>query len=130
MAEKIFNFMAAEKQIDAAASSCGVAACEGEPMSANAAAALREIGVNNTEHTSRQLTEDILQNADLIIAMTRAQTDILRRFQDAVCIAEYNGGKDISDPYGMPVSAYRKTAQELINAIEKIVAALETEKKS
>jgi protein-tyrosine phosphatase len=60
-------------------SSAGVAAMVGEPMPEQAAAQTIGYGGNPSGHAARQLTEQLVENADLVLTMERAhRADVVR----------------------------------------------------
>ena len=60
-------------------SSAGVAAMVGEPMPEQAAAQTIGYGGNPSGHAARQLTADMVENADLVLTMERAhRADVVR----------------------------------------------------
>src|SRR5215212_11146019 len=69
MAEAIFNALAGERGLLWRAESAGVAALVDEDITPNARAALDEVGIYANEHRARQVEEEILEEADLVLAM-------------------------------------------------------------
>src|SRR5213593_780141 len=55
--------------------SAGVGAIDGQPPSAHAARALRELGVDISRQRSRMLMADLVQEADYIFGMTHGHVD-------------------------------------------------------
>src|SRR5918997_5376204 len=81
MAEAIFNALAEERGLAWRAQSAGVAALEGEDITPNARAALDEVGIYTNEHRAWQVGEEMLGEADLVLAMgPRHVATIRRRF--------------------------------------------------
>ena len=112
--------------------SAGVAASYGAPASRAAVTALAEKGVNMSSHASRPLTPDLARTADLIVAMTAAQRDIvsalypaeadkvflLRAFDpSADCL-------DVEDPIGMTLDTYREIRDQIAEALPGLVEFL------
>lgn len=112
--------------------SAGLSAEPGAPASANAVKALKEAGIPFKTHAATRLTAELASGADLILAMTSAQTAAVK----ALCpeaagrvhaLKEYaGGGGDVEDPYGGGESAYRASLAEIRAAVG---AALERFKK-
>lgn len=115
--------------------SAGLWAEEGEPASAGAIAAMAERGIDITDHSSRRLTRQMVEEADLILGMTRDHVEALQvAFPEArerihLLAAMAGERHDVADPYGRSLAAYRITAGELERLIEngykRIVALAE-----
>lgn len=96
--------------------SAGVGAVEGQPPSAHAVRALRELGIDISQQRSRMLTPDLVERADYIFGMTHTHVDsinllfpqaaektfLLREFDETLDEFE----KDISDPIGGSYETY------------------------
>ncbi len=78
MAEAIFNALAEDRGLDFRAESAGVAALKGKPIAPNASAALEEIGVYAGGHSARQVSAEMLEEADLVLTMTPRHVAELR----------------------------------------------------
>lgn len=80
MAAAIFDALADERSLNLLASSAGVAAFEGAPMDQKARAALEEIGIYpEAHHQARQVSRELLEDAELVLAMTPRHVAQLRR---------------------------------------------------
>src|SRR5918998_3084690 len=79
MAEAIFNALAEEKGLPWRAVSAGVAALEGEDITPNARAALEEVGIYPEDHRARQVSEAMLEEAELVLAMSPRHVAALNR---------------------------------------------------
>lgn len=97
-------------------SSCGLFA-DTSPVSQNSAAVMSEIGIDISDHISRQITKEDIENADRIICMSKSHKQNLESI--GVQKAEVLG-KGISDPYGCPLDVYRLCRDEIINEIDKL----------
>jgi len=83
MAEAIFNALAGERGLAWRAESVGVAALVDEDLTPNARAALDEVGIYANEHRARQVSEEMLEEADLVLGMGPRHVAALRgRFGD------------------------------------------------
>ena len=103
-------------------SSAGTSAIPGDTVSPNAAALLREYGINAAGHRSRMLSKEITGQAELIFALTRSHLDqIGAMFPEAKFKALPLGNKDIADPIGAGLEAYKKVFEEIRQAVEKDV---------
>lgn len=111
--------------------SAGLMAGYGHPASEAAVTALREVGVDMTDHVSRPLTAALANAATLIIVMTAAHKDQLQlRFsgtgEKAFLLKSFldEPGADVLDPIGMPLSVYRKLRDDMNEAIPEIIEFL------
>lgn len=107
-----------------AAESAGVGAWGGSPATPEAVAAMREIGIDISAHRSRPLTRRLADEAAVILAMTEShRREIARRFPEAeaktfpVCGFGPGAARDVADPAGYSVDVYRRTRDELIQAL-------------
>lgn len=100
-------------------SSAGMAAWEGEEISAHALEILNEQNVALSKHRSRRITAELMADADWIIPMTHAQEEGLKRlFPQYVhktrCLGNWGDPKrDILDPWMGSLEVYRQTAKEI-----------------
>lgn len=107
--------------------SAGIFASQGQPASAYAVKALNELGVDILAHRSQPLNEDLINEADLIIAMTENHRQaLLRQYPNSGDKVFTLGGlselpSDIPDPFGGSIDIYRKTADEIYKRVKAIV---------
>lgn len=88
---------------------------DGDPVSENSAAVMKEIGIDISAHRSRHITADNL-NADRIICMTSAHKSALA----AAGIDSTVLGGGISDPFGSGLEVYRKCRDEITSAVRQL----------
>lgn len=117
-------------------SSAGVCAADGLPVSHNAVAVLQEKGIDISDHRARHLSPEMIEEADLLIAMTQGhrnairtiapETDgkvfLLKSFGVAQCAA------DIADPVGADLAVYRRARDEIDAALPDLVLFLMEER--
>jgi len=126
MAEALFNEIAAAHQSDIRAESAGLSASNGLPATDGACAAMRRLGLDVAAHCSRRLTHDLINRADLILAMSTVhRRRIAGSFPEArskvVVLGDYAGiAGDVEDPFGGTLEAYYSCAEQL----SQLVAAL------
>lgn len=135
MAAALFNAYAEEKQqaakIKWQALSAGLHTRDGLAASEFAILVLREIGIDISGHSSVQLTEELLAEADIVATMTGSQQDLLRGFLPELdskikTLAEWahetatESAGDVPDPYAQPEAVYRATRDHLQALIESL----------
>lgn len=133
MAEAIFNALASDAGIPYRAQRAGVAALVGETMAPNAVAVLEEVGVYPGEHRARQVDEPMLEEADLVLAMTPKHVAALQHFSvgspEKMCtlLGYAHDAPDlegVSDPYGQSIVTYRASVRRIFETVEALVARL------
>lgn len=101
--------------------SAGVSAYPGEPMTSEAAQALRLLGIDPRRHTSTPLSREMLNEADVVFAMTASHAAAARSIDAAsagkVLLLD-PAGRDIPDPIGSPLDVYEGTARTIRGMIE------------
>lgn len=126
MAEAVFNSMVADAS-DFSASSCGIYADGVSPISENARKALLDIGIEFT-HTSRPLTEKLIEEADIIIGISASHARTLinsyDRYKDKIFAFPF----DVSDPFGGDLDIYKKCLKQIREGVSVIINTL-TDKK-
>ena len=104
--------------------SAGLAA-DGSPVSANAVAVLREIGVDIAGRASRPVTAEMCRQADIIAVMSPQHAAALTlRFgvpTEKVRVL----GSGIPDPFGSGKDIYRLTRDRLDEAVAALLSSLE-----
>ncbi|NLY80846.1 MAG: low molecular weight protein arginine phosphatase [Lysinibacillus sp.] len=125
MAEAILK----HKNIDGVhVKSAGIYALEGGKISENSKTVLEQESIQ-FQHTTRQVKNEDIEWADLILTMTTAHRDmILQLFENAqgktYTLKEYvapYSSLDVSDPYGGDLNTYKNTYDELNRLIEELV---------
>lgn len=101
-------------------SSAGISALVGRPMDATAQALLEEHDMDGSRHVARQLDDDMIRDADLILGMERAHIDaIVRRAPHAMgrtmLLGKWIQSREIADPYRQQRPAFEHVYQ-LIDA--------------
>jgi protein-tyrosine-phosphatase len=135
MAAAIFDALAQDRGLSCRAESAGVTALEGNPMAPNALVALEEVGIYPQDHRARQVSEAMLEEADLVLAMSPRHVAALNRnFKNLsdnklYTLPEYASGvsseEEIPDPYGHTITAYRASVRQLLEYVEGVIERLE-----
>lgn len=121
MAAALFNKMMGDcGKPEIQAESAGLAAFEGEPTSANAQAALREIGIDLSAHRARRITPGLLQGCDAVYALSPSHLDALLRAFPARKEEIHLLGDGIPDPFGGDLTVYRRCRDAIAKALEPL----------
>lgn len=121
--------------------SAGTFACEDAEATKNAVLAMEELGLDIEKHKAKQVTEELVDWADLILTMEATHFEqIEAMFPQAepkmhtlmgFAEGEYgypgSGRYDIEDPYGEDLEDYRSCAKQINQQIIKVIAKLEAE---
>ena len=109
-------------------SSAGIGAWEGAAGSEGGYLVVRERGYDLSGHRARQLTQEMVESADLILAMGRAQLARIRELGGgarAHLLGEFAGrdpdSAEIRDPFGTDLDSYRETLRDLTELIPAVV---------
>lgn len=118
LAEGFANKIFRESRLDYTAESAGLSADVGGANEKSVLAA-KEYGVDLSSHKARQLTGEIAEQAERIYTMTPAQAYLLKQLLPGKKIFPLTDG-GIADPYGGSEEIYRRCAEEIYEAIQKI----------
>lgn len=138
MAEAIQHTLAEDAGLAVGAESAGVAALEGAEMDPKARAVLEEMGVYpGYHHRARQVTRALLSEADLVLTMSRWQSEQLLENIGATpgkvqTLLDYSNAtrgsrEEIVDPHGRSLQAYRATSRELFGYVDSLTHHLTSE---
>lgn len=132
MAEGLFKKLISEdmelKDIKVVSAGTGVFYSGG--ATEQAIEAVREMGVDIRGHKAKQITNELINEADLILTMTMAhklrilninpeaknKVFTLKEFVNDDLVDDL----DISDPFGCPLEEYKKCAQEIYEYLVKV----------
>jgi glycine hydroxymethyltransferase len=134
MAEGLFRH-AVRGRGDYRVLSAGVGAVDGQPPSAHAVRALKELNIDIARQRSRMLTSELVNQADYIFGMTHGHVDavmllypqaaektfLLREFDDTLDPFE----KDISDPIGGSYEIYLACRDQIEQGIVSLLNFIE-----
>jgi glycine hydroxymethyltransferase len=134
MAEGLFRH-AVRGRGDYRVVSAGVGAVDGQPPSAHAVRALKELNIDIGRQRSRMLTSELVNQADYIFGMTHGHVDavmllypqaaektfLLREFDDTLDPFE----KDISDPIGGSYEVYLACRDQIEQGIVSLLNFIE-----
>lgn len=107
--------------------SAGTAAVYNAPATANAIAAMQEIGCDISNHLSQPVTFTMIEEADHIYVMTQGHLTTLKQWvpkaaeKTALLDPE---GQDIKDPIGGSLEVYRTCREKIAKGVEIILNQL------
>ena len=115
--------------------SAGIAAGTGYPASSDTVAAMKKVGIDISDHTTRQVTDELLQKADIIFGMTQGHLDTVQHYLGDADhkrlflmreFLEEHPDKEIPDPFGRGFQEYEYARDAMVEAIPSLVAYLRT----
>jgi protein-tyrosine phosphatase len=111
-----------------AVESAGIAALVGRAADPIAVELLRERGIDLSGHRARQLTEELVTRADLVLAMEQGHVrSIEAAFPHARGRVHRIGrwqGFDVPDPYGKPRAAFEHSLERIDRGIDDLERAI------
>ena len=136
MAEKLFEDALAKsstkKKIHVL--SAGLTAANGDKASENSCEAVKEIGLDLTDHRSSAVTRTTLQNASAIFCMTESHRVLIHMYfelpDDAPVylmreFIEDTEDKELPDPFGQSLEVYRHCRDKMMEALPTLFAWIE-----
>ncbi len=132
MAEGLFR-EAVKVRGDVTVASAGVGTIHGQPPSLHAVEVLRPLGIDISRIRSQPLSEELVENATHIFAMTRGHLETIQLVfpeaaEKAFLVCEFdnelNRSPDVPDPIGLGLDAYlrcRDTIQQALPSLLKFL---------
>ncbi len=122
MAQALASHLAEKMDIPSETDSAGLMVIPGSKVSKYSVDAMMEFDIDISSHTPKTLSSELLDNADLILTMTKSQKDLIIKsiplYSEKVkCLGEYSVDGDIADPYGADFNAYKECASQIKKAI-------------
>jgi protein-tyrosine-phosphatase len=112
--------------------SAGTGAADGAPASPETVEVLKEQGIEPDEHSATQLTTEAVRWADLILVMSLSHmyaVNDLGGGEKVALITDFlegdELGRGVEDPFGSNIDAYRRTYQQLEQAVLGLMNRLE-----
>ena len=108
-----------DKEIDSA----GLSAVVGHQADAKALAVMSIDDIDMSDHIAKQITEELVRSADLILTMSTSQSKWIEE-QWPHCRGKiFRIGhwidKDVADPYGHNEQAFETAKQDIIDSLEQ-----------
>ena len=123
MAMALFNDKTKKRGLSATAFSRGLYA-DGSEISANASAALCDIGIADCAHISQTVSREDILEADAVFGISRRHAENLNamfpEFGDKIFAFPF----DISDPFGGDLETYKTSLAEISKGIDVIIERL------
>jgi protein-tyrosine phosphatase len=112
--------------------SAGTLGIEGQPATPLAVSVAEELGADISKHSSRALTRELVEEADLILVMAPEHRDYVRRYfpdvQENVFLLRQFGREQgdpvdpvIEDPIGGNVEVYRGCIQIIHEELQRVL---------
>ncbi|MCC8022209.1 MAG: low molecular weight protein arginine phosphatase [Clostridiales bacterium] len=103
--------------------SAGLAACDGDAAAQNAVKALEERGIDLTDHRSRKMTRELLEEAEWVVCLSESHRQALLPHTDQPDKL-MTLGADIPDPFGGDLETYRVCRDVLEQRCEELYEQL------
>jgi protein-tyrosine-phosphatase len=119
LAMGLFSVQAVSEAGDWQIASAGVCAPVGYPAAQNTLALLKQRNIDLSQHRSSQITQEMMQNYNLILTMERGQKEALqiafpKQASKVYLLTEMIGEYwEIADPVGGPFCDFEETAREI-----------------
>lgn len=135
MAEGLLRKRLAERgRDDFQVGSAGIGAAEAYPAADGAYLVALEGGVDLSEHRSRRLTSEMIDSAEIVLAMSREHKAVVEAMHPGGNVrllgdfaGRSRGNVEVADPYGGDLETYREAWDELSALVENLMERLERE---
>ena len=134
MAEGLLRHMLRGRN-DIQVASAGLGALEGMGATDVAVDVMTEYGIDISSHASQSLGGELVQQADFIFTMTRQQYDAIQALyppaaEKTFLVREFEEmrpaeNKDIADPIGQSVDVYRRTRDQIRDALPSLIVFID-----
>src|SRR5277367_1143012 len=134
MAEGLLRHMLRGRD-DAQVASAGLGAMGGLAVTDAAADVMAEFAIDISSHLSQALNNDLVRQADFIFVMTRQHQDALQTLYPSAAektflVREFEESrigenKDIADPIGQSVDVYRRTRDQIRDALPSLIVFID-----
>ena len=119
--EALLKSRLAHRGIDV--SSAGLGALVDKPMDSTALEVLREHGGDHPAHKGRQLTREMLQQADIVLTMEKRHVESIARMAPEVrgktfLLGKWQKDQEIPDPYRQQKVAFEHVYQLMTQGVD------------
>lgn len=105
--------------------SAGIGAMTGYPADPLAVRLMQEHGIDISAHRAQNLTDWMVEAADLILTMETGQTRFVERaypsFRGRLLRIGHFGEFDVPDPYRMSIDTFRHSQQLIMRGVEDML---------
>jgi len=105
--------------------SAGLTAMAGYPADPFSVRLMQEHGIDISSHRSQNLTDWMVEAADLILTMDTEQMNFIERaypaFEGRIMRLGQFGGFDIPDPYCQGIDAFRESQKLIVQGINEVL---------
>ncbi len=108
MAGGLARKIAIERAMELEVRTAGVAHHPNSPVEPKAVTAMAEVGVDVSSDYSKPLTAQDIEWADSVVAVEQEHASYLAEEYPAAAAKLHSLASDVQDPYGQPLSEYRK----------------------
>ena len=105
--------------------SAGVAAGDSFPASPEAVSVMKASGLDLSQHLSQQVTEQMLEESDLVLTLTPSHLQVLQSARPDLVARMRTlraDGLGISDPIGGGMTEYQDCAEEITGCVEAVLS--------
>ncbi len=110
-------------------SSAGTASGDGMDASANSVDVLKEVGIDMAEHRTRGVTQEMLDESSVIVAMAQGHIDAILTLDPSVSerlflmrsFDAHADTRDVPDPVGWDIDVYRGTREIMDGALPDLM---------
>jgi protein-tyrosine-phosphatase len=136
MAEALLRHIAVENpRLALRVKSAGTAAFGSQSASRNAILALQELGIDLNSHRSQAVTIDLIDKADLVLAMTNTHKQQLLTLRPEAAhkvftLAEFTSGdssENIADPFGGNLEKYIECRNDIFFHVRKLLNIIDSQ---
>lgn len=134
LAEALFRDLTKDRS-DFSVTSAGTGAFSGQPASRHSVTLAREHGLDISQHRSRAVTIELVEQATHIFTLGRGHlASLLSEFPEAdektYLVSEFTPddrlrGRDIADPFGGDLDEYREMMQHLEKCLPSLLAYID-----
>ena len=136
MAEKLFEEALAKSETkqNIRVFSAGLTAANGDKASENSCEAVKELGLDLSDHRSSSVTRGTLQNASAIFCMTESHRALMHMYFDLPENApvflmrefvEDAEDKELPDPFGQDLATYKVCRDKMVESLPSILKWVE-----
>lgn len=121
MAEFILKDLLAKEGFEAKVSSAGLAVRDGDTICANAKQTLKNHDIEVCDFESRQITEGMIDQSDVVLCMTKNHKRFLPQMDKILSLGEVVDMPDVGDPFGYDLHVYNLCYQQIYSMLTKFV---------